>query len=220
MDQSRLPHFAVSQRHDRVSARRGGLLSHRPVALSWLPWGHLPVPAVLRRAVWHADANAPDHDARAGTRNLELATGCSFERLFRDWTLSLLEDTAPIAEDKTPGVANSQQSSEKLASLDLYGAVGPWGLAGPRPPGWLVDSGPLSLELKGTSAAFLVAAASPKGGTRRIHLSGTRGMQLQVSLVPLPQDRLEIEAEASWSHRAVGQSIRRAQLSPVEHRAT
>ncbi len=137
-----------------------------------------------------------------GTRNLELATGCSFERLFRDWTLSLLEDAAPIAEDKTPGVANSQQSSEKLASLDLYGAVGPWGLAGPRPRGWLVDSGPLSLELKGTSAAFLVAAASPKGGTRRIHLSGTRGMQLQVSLVPLPQDRLEIEAEASWSHRA------------------
>ncbi len=135
-----------------------------------------------------------------GTRNIELATGCSFERLFRDWTLSLLEVAASIPEGKAAH-ANSNQSSEKLASLDLYGSVGPWGLAGPKPCDWVVDSGPLTLELKGTSAAFLVAAASPKGGTRRIHLSGTRGMQLQVSLVALPQNRPEVEVEASWSHR-------------------
>jgi hypothetical protein len=136
-----------------------------------------------------------------GTRNIELATGCSFERLFRDWTLSLLEDAASIPAGKTAAHANSNESSEKLARLDLYGFVGPWGLAGPRARDWVVDSGPLTLELKGTSAAFLVAAASPKGGTRRIHLSGTRGMQLQVSLVALPQNRPEVEVEASWSHR-------------------
>ena len=88
-----------------------------------------------------------------------------------------------------------------LFRSDLYGSVGPWGLAGPRARDWVVDSGPLTLELKGTSAAFLVAAASPKGGTRRLHLSGTRGMQLQVSLVALPQNRPEVEVEASWSHR-------------------
>ncbi len=136
-----------------------------------------------------------------GARNIELATGCSFERLFRDWTLSLLEDAASIPAGKTAAHANSNESSEKLARLDLYGSVGPWGLAGPRARDWVVDSGPLTLELKGTSAAFLVAAASPKGGTRRIHLSGTRGMQLQVSLVPLSHDRPEVEVEASWSHR-------------------
>ncbi len=133
-----------------------------------------------------------------GTRNIELATGCSFERLFRDWTLSLLDDAASIPEGKTAAHANSNESSEKLARLNLYGSVGPWGLAGPRAREWVVDSGPLTLELKGTSAAFLVAAASPKGGTRRIHLSGTRGMQLQVSLVALPQNRPEVEVEASW----------------------
>jgi hypothetical protein len=144
-----------------------------------------------------------------GTRNIELATGCSFERLFRDWSLSLLDDAASIPEGKTAAHANANQSSEKLASLDLYGSVGPWGLAGPRPCDWVVDSGPLTLEVKGTSAAFVVAAAS-KGGTRRIHLSGARGMQLQVSLVPLPQDRPEIEVEASWSRRAsVNQSAAR-----------
>src|SRR3984957_8263389 len=65
MDQPRLPHFTVSQRYGRVSARRRGLLSRPPVALSWLPRSYLPVPAVLRRAVWHADADATDHDARA-----------------------------------------------------------------------------------------------------------------------------------------------------------
>jgi hypothetical protein len=137
-----------------------------------------------------------------GTRNIELATGCSFERLFRDWTLSLLDDAASVAEGKTAADANSSQSGEKLASLDLYGSVGPWGLAGPKPRHWVVDSGPVTVDLKGTSTVFLVAAAFPNGGARRIHLSGTRGMQLQVSLVPLSHDRPEIEVEASWSHRA------------------
>ncbi len=133
-----------------------------------------------------------------GTRNIELATGCSFERLFRDWTLSLLESTEPPSESKTATPTGFHSPSGKLASLDLYGAIGPWGLAGPCPRAWDIDSGSLNLELKGTSAAFIVAAAR-KPGVRRIHLSGARGMQLQVSVVPLARDRPEIEVEASWS---------------------
>jgi hypothetical protein len=141
-----------------------------------------------------------------GTRNLELATGCSFERLFRDWTLSLLESQDPqhqtaSADPPQKATPACRASRGQLARLDLYGELGAWGLAGPRPRKWPINSGPMTVELKGTSAAFVELSASGKTGLRRIHLAGTRGVQLQVSVVRLSDDLPQIEVEASWSRR-------------------
>jgi hypothetical protein len=141
-----------------------------------------------------------------GTRNLELATGCSFDRLFRDWTLSLLgcglqDPSCDAATRPSEPARPCESSSGQLASLDLYGSLGPWGLAGPRTRQWDIDSGPLTIELKGTSAAFVELSASHATGGRRIHLAGTRGAQLQISLVRLLDDSPRIEVEAAWSPR-------------------
>ncbi|HEV3300346.1 MAG TPA: hypothetical protein VG055_11935 [Planctomycetaceae bacterium] len=139
-----------------------------------------------------------------GTRNLELATGCSFERLFRDWTLSLLESKDPGSITTSPDTRQCAMRTQganrgRLANLDLCGPLGAWGLAGPRRRKWQIDSGPMNIELKGTSAAFVELSASGKAGLRRIHLVGTRGMQLQVSFVQLLDDLPRVEVEAAWS---------------------
>jgi hypothetical protein len=134
-----------------------------------------------------------------GTANLELATGYPFDRLFRDWTLSLI-DGSPGALSAKETAPCSQAAAGRLASLDLYGALGPWGLAGPRPRRWDLDSGPLTVELKGTSAAFVELSASRKPGVRRVHLAGTRGARLQVSLVRLCDDLPQIKVGAAWPH--------------------
>jgi hypothetical protein len=141
-----------------------------------------------------------------GRRNLELATGCSFERLFRDWTLSLLESSDPQRKTASPDPPQKATpacgaSRGQLASLDLCEPLGPWGLAGPRQRKWQIDSGPMNVELKGTSAAFVELSASGNDGLRRIHLVGARGIQLQVSVVRLSDDSPRIEVEAAWSHR-------------------
>jgi hypothetical protein len=151
-----------------------------------------------------------------GTCNIELATGCSFDSLFRDWTLSLIEgsqvsDTVrptksvhvPTIEGNQLAIA-TQQSKDQLAVLDLHGALGSWGLAGPRFQKWDLDCGPLKLELKGTSAAFVEISASHKPGARRIHLNGTRGMRLEVSLVRIPEDAPRIDVDGAWSQPSRG----------------
>jgi hypothetical protein len=144
-----------------------------------------------------------------GALNLELATGCPFDRLFRDWTLSLLNALQSPDEGKLcsgSGHLTDAGVTEpaRLARLDLGGALGPWGLAGPRPCQWDVDSGTLAVELKATSTAFVEMSASAKPGLRRIRLAGSPGTQLQVSLVRLAEDSPRIEVDASWSRRSSG----------------
>jgi len=130
-----------------------------------------------------------------GTRNIELATGCSFDRLFRDWTLSLVAATArgPLPE------AVDAAAQPTLAPLDLYGPLGEWGLAGPRRQIWDVDAGPQRIVLRGTSAVYLELFASGPAGPRRLSLGGPLGSELQISVVRLDDDTPRIEAAAAWS---------------------
>jgi len=130
-----------------------------------------------------------------GTRNIELVTGCSFDTLFRDWTLSLVDAASRGPRPETVDVP--QQPA--LAPLDLHGSLGDWGLAGPRRRIWDVDSGPQHIELRGTSAAYLEVFASGPAGPRRLSLGGSLGSEMQISLVRLEDDSPRIEVAAAWS---------------------
>jgi len=154
-----------------------------------------------------------------GKRNVELATGCAFDRLFRGWTLWMLEaecpptnsltavdlarnvdEVASAAESNTAGETSLAQAS--LAPLDLYGALGEWGLAGPRRHRWDVDAAALQLGVRGTSAAYVELFASGVAGPRRIRIKAPTDARLQVSVLRLPDDSPRVEALAFWTSEA------------------
>ena len=108
-----------------------------------------------------------------GTHNIELATGCPFEELFRGWTLSLAGSAClaaaphgPQTESAIAPDADLKHATPALAPLDSCGTLGEWGLAGPRRIAWNGDAGPRTLTLKGTSAEYLEVAAGGSAGLR------------------------------------------------------
>jgi hypothetical protein len=134
-------------------------------------------------------------DPARGTQNLELATGRSFEELFRAWTLWLAE-----AACRKP-VSNAARTCDlaagpELAPLDLFGSLGDWGLAGPRTQLWNVDSEHKDIELRGTSAAYLELVAGESPGPKRICLKGSSGARLLVSIVRLDESFRPITIDA------------------------
>jgi hypothetical protein len=156
-------------------------------------------------------------NAAHGTHNIELATGCSFDRLFRGWTLSLIDaalrGTVPDAPEAPAG---DMGESAALAPLDLYGSLGEWGLAGPQRQIWNVDAGPQHVELRGTSARYVELFAAGHPGPRRLSLQASRGSQLQVSVVRLADDSPRIEVEAAWSESSAGQRAVSKQAAAVQ----
>ncbi len=133
-------------------------------------------------------------NAAHGMHNIELATGCPFDRLFRDWTLSLLDAASrgPVGETaESPvdveigehsvvpaaasGSGESTSARPALAPLDFYGSLGEWGLAGPRRRTWNVDSGPQHIELRGTSAFYVELFASGAPAQEGFVLTGRSG---------------------------------------------
>jgi hypothetical protein len=135
-------------------------------------------------------------DPARGTQNLELATGHSFEDIFRAWTLWLAEAgwQKPAAAARNPV---ETAASPELASLDLYGSLGDWGFAGPQTQFWNVDAEHKDLELRGTSAAFLELSAGESPGPRRICLKGASGSRLLVSVVRLDDNDRPIKIDAA-----------------------
>lgn len=134
-------------------------------------------------------------DPARGTRNLELATGHSFEDIFRAWTLSLAEaGWHQPAAAKT--CASDPAAEPALAPLDPYGSLGDWGLAGPKTQLWNVAGERKEIQLRGTSAAYLELVGGKSVRPRRICLNGTSGSALLVSVVRLEDRRRPIEIDA------------------------
>ncbi len=133
-----------------------------------------------------------------GTQNLELATGHSFEEIFRAWTLWLAEaGWQPAASP----VRSGESPEPELAPLDLYGSLGEWGFAGPQRQLWNVDTEQKPIDLRGTSAAYLELVASDAPGTRRIRLQGSNGSRLLASVVRFEDDfrspKIDVEMAAN-----------------------
>jgi hypothetical protein len=141
-------------------------------------------------------------DPARGTQNLELATGRSFEDIFRAWTLWLAESAwnKPAA---TAGRNGDLAAKPELAPLDLYGSLGEWGLAGPRTQLWKVDSEHKEIELRGTSAAYLELVAGESPGPRRICVKGSSGSRLLVSVVRLDNSGRSIKIDAEMGPKPV-----------------
>lgn len=158
-------------------------------------------------------------NAAHGTHNIELATGCPFDRLFRGWTLSLVDAAlhSPVPDaPETPAGNMGAPARPALAPLDLYGSLGEWGLAGPQRQIWNVDAGPQHVELRGTSARYVELFAAGHPGPRRLSLQASRGSQLQVSVVRLADDSPRIEVEAAWSYNSAGQHAVSKQAAAVQ----
>ncbi|MBT6156514.1 MAG: hypothetical protein HOK71_12210 [Planctomycetaceae bacterium] len=129
------------------------------------------------------------HAPARGRENLKYATGIEFDELFRRWTIALFLSNRDTGSKNFDG----------YRSLDLRGQVADWGLAGPRPVRWEIDGAPCTLQLAGTSAAFVSLEMPKSKGKRRIHITGEFGTKLQVTLIKLPADSPVIEMAARWS---------------------
>ncbi len=139
---------------------------------------------------------------KRGKEGLELATGRKFHDLYRYWNLALiLPQCAPTeSQDRrmhSVGVAPLRFGA--YDSLDPYGRLSSWGLAGPRTETWDVNSGARAFVLKGTATVFLELRGAAGPGARRIHLRGEPGSAIQATLVKLPADRPDLDASAVWS---------------------
>jgi hypothetical protein len=137
------------------------------------------------------------HAPGRGRENLELATGLEFDELFRRWTIALY-----LSNRYTASGDSSDSTVKKFSgyrSLDLRGRVADWGLAGPRPACWDLDAAPCTLQLAGTSVAFVSLDVLKSTGKRRIHITGEFGTKLQVTLIKLPHDAPRITMRSHWS---------------------
>ncbi|MBW3541750.1 MAG: hypothetical protein KY476_15900, partial [Planctomycetes bacterium] len=147
----------------------------------------------------------------SGVRNVEAATGHSMDELFRHWCLAvyrsgltppgppLARGGASFASDIDLVGYQSQSADGGLAAVDLRGRLTSYGLAGPRVAGWDINEAPLSLDIRGTAAAYIEITADSGGGLRRIQVEADDGTNLQLTLIPLPANERPIECMAAWS---------------------
>ena len=122
-----------------------------------------------------------------GIHNLEEATGESFADLYRLWTLALAEP-----------------SRKAFPSVDLYGSLGQWPLAGPRHLAWRSGSGSnwQEVKLRGTSTAFFDLQRTGTSSRQRFEIRASQGTRLQVTLVRRPAHwpRISVDASLEFAH--------------------
>ena len=120
-----------------------------------------------------------------GVVNLEAATRCRFEDLFRAWTVELARAGEP--------------ESGTIGRIELCGHTSEWGLAGPRRIVWDLDDGDRACEIAGTAAAYVVLRAPKDGRVRRIRITATPGSRLQVTRVPITAVSCNAGIDADWT---------------------
>jgi hypothetical protein len=114
-----------------------------------------------------------------GVTNLEAATGCTFEDLYRRWSVALffsgLEANHPT------------RGHDQYRSISLRRPVGGWELAGPRTHPLSADAGPEKWMAAGTTSHYVTVRAA-ESGVLDVSVEGPVEADLQVTFVPLPLD--------------------------------
>ncbi len=118
-----------------------------------------------------------------GIANIETATQTPFAELFRDWSVQLA----------TSGLARPTMKVPAM-SLSIHGRLGERLLAGPRP--LIVEESPVETTLAPTSWTSILIPI-PAGQTREIQIVGDSSADLQVTLVPMPEDSMTIALEVA-----------------------
>ena len=151
---------------------------------------------------WCVDTYGPDliggliGSKRRGMSCLEDATGSTFASLYRRWSVAMYMSGLGLSDPELPA----------FRSINLREGDKEWTLAGPRasflPPGGESDRWVAS----GTTSHYAVVGGSPTG-FNRITIEGPEAAQLQVTVVPLPDDmaRLDLSVKPSI---ASDQSVR------------
>jgi hypothetical protein len=151
----------------------------------WRDPGHRGATFLFLR--WCAEHYGPDLARRlvrsnlSGTTNLEVATRERFSELFRRWT------TALACRD------------EQLPNMGRL-------LCGPRFLDVPLADGCCPLELTGTSAAYL-SLHSPASKHTRLTITADADTELQVTLLPLPEDRARLSLRATPAGNGVRLSL-------------
>lgn len=146
-----------------------------------------------------------------GVANLEEATGCSFNELYRRWSVALfLSGLDPAAAEPARGV---------YRSLDVRAPIEEWELAGPRATRVLVAGPAECWSATGTSSRFLLVQGSPTNAVE-VTITSPPDAELQVTAVRLPAGMARLELEARSSAGADGDlrlraSIRERRGEPV-----
>ncbi len=114
-----------------------------------------------------------------GVANLEAATGRPFAALYREWTTALfLSGLDPSADAAVAG---------QYRSLDPRGTIEDWVLAGPRSARVKPDGPKDEWSAAGTSTHYAIVEGSDRGAIH-VKVDGPPSAQLQVTVVPLPDD--------------------------------
>ena len=121
-----------------------------------------------------------------GIANLEEATGCSFEELYREWSLALF--LSGLAE---PGPGDAKIWGYR--SLNLRQPFQDWELAGPRPKRVVPGGAPDRWSAAGTSSHYVLIEPGPWEALE-VTVTGPAAAELQVTALVLPPrlPRLEL----------------------------
>ncbi len=121
-----------------------------------------------------------------GTSNLEAATHERFADLFRRWTIALALSGTKLAGERM----------EVMRRVDLHQPLGGRLLCGPCFEQMALGSSKQEINLRGTSAAFLLLHSPSKAGSRLI-IDADPESHLQVTLIRLPESagRLSLRVE-------------------------
>jgi hypothetical protein len=159
---------------------------------------------------WCALQHGPDlipalvHSRLRGTTNLEGCTGSTFASLYRAWTLDLFQNG--LALESTTKITASDEHPRDNKSSQLPDSE----LAGPRVTH--VGTGTVDRWMAvGTTTHYAIVDGSTSGAIE-IEVTGPEEAELQVTAVPLGDDRPRLDVSAFAFRSASGDYFLRAQI--------
>jgi hypothetical protein len=144
--------------------------------------------------------------SRRGVASVEEATGSTFAALYRRWSLAL------FLSGLDPSDSSTDRSRDGFLSADLRSPSAEWELAGPRDrrvePGGPADR----WEASGTSSHYVVLEGGAAAAVE-VEVVGPATAELQVTALPLGQDRAAVTLSLEAIHRRDGKLSVRARAT-------
>jgi hypothetical protein len=146
------------------------------------------------------------HSSRRGVANLEAATGTSFARLYREWSLSLCQPARQC--DVLPPQPRPARSTGRAVPQ----FVDHWEDAGPRCTRVGGDHPSDSWSALGTSSHFVIVEGSAAGAVE-IDVSAPPEADLQVTALPLEPDLPRLELSVRRIRESEGEASLRLRVT-------